>query len=99
MDLLKTILIYMTMVYVSSVQAAPEPSPTPATLPTSPPAIAAPATPSFRPNIKSGSSAILSTPPAPMPSMESFVRPSQRRIVLITSEEHITGSPIKMYLP
>ena len=29
MDLLKTILIYMTMVYVSAVQAAPEPSPTP----------------------------------------------------------------------
>lgn len=49
MDLLKTLLIYMTMVYVSAVQSAPEPSIVPAeTLPPAPTAIvttAAPQTP------------------------------------------------------
>lgn len=48
MDLLKTILLYLTMVFVSSVQMAPEPSLIPET-PTPSPALIASATPTLAP--------------------------------------------------
>ena len=42
---------------------------------------------------------MLSTPPLAMPSMESFILPSQRRIVLSTSEPAITGKHSRMNRP
>lgn len=53
MDLLKTILIYMSMVFVSSVQNAPEPTLAPLIPTSTPPALVTAATPAPSPTVKS----------------------------------------------
>ena len=57
---------------------------------------AAPPMPMRKVKMKSGSSAMLSSPPVHSPHIASTASPSARRMLLSTKEEHITGAPSRI---
>ena len=60
-------------------------------------AMAAPAVPRPKVNMKSGSRAMFSTPPAVIPTMAKAAFPSLLRRLFITKEVHMKGAPRNMY--